>query len=315
MDASRLVADLNSFAIFAKVAEHSSFSEAAHRLRVSVSTVSRRIAELEDQLGTSLLERTTRNIRLTTAGLEVLGFAREFADVAQEVRNCASYSAAEVSGTLLLACPPCVPCGALTTLLGGFQDAFPNVSLTVLMSEHLRDNGRMDDVDLAICVGKLDEGDRSAKRLLSYRPVLIASEEYLAGRGELRTPHDLDAHRLLAFADPQLQGSWTFDHRDGIGREVVMVRPYLASNKFAIIAAAVVAGRGIASIPSPRVAALSERANLVEVLPAWEQARVDLWLRQCRSAGGSKAVRMFRTFAAQRMSALMSCAADDGSLG
>ena len=73
------VADLNSLAIFAKVVEAKGFSEAARRLKMPISTVSRRVAELEDQLGVRLLERSTRNVRLTDVGAEVLEHAQRSA--------------------------------------------------------------------------------------------------------------------------------------------------------------------------------------------------------------------------------------------
>ena len=78
--------DLNSLAIFATVVDASSFSEAARRLKMPISTVSRRIAELEDQLGVRLLERSTRNLRLTDVGSEVLEQARRSAEISEALR-------------------------------------------------------------------------------------------------------------------------------------------------------------------------------------------------------------------------------------
>ena len=79
--------DLNSLALFAKVVEAGSFSEAARRLKAPISTVSRRIAELEDQLGVRLLERSTRNLRLTELGAEVLEHAVRSAELNEAVES------------------------------------------------------------------------------------------------------------------------------------------------------------------------------------------------------------------------------------
>jgi DNA-binding transcriptional LysR family regulator len=100
--------DLNSLVLFAKVVEAESFSEAARRLKMPISTVSRRIAELEDQLGARLLERSTRNLRLTELGAEVLEHAVRSAELSEAVERVVSNRLSDVSGTLKLSAPPSV---------------------------------------------------------------------------------------------------------------------------------------------------------------------------------------------------------------
>ena len=97
------MSDLNSLMIFAdKVVEANSFSEAARRLKMPTSTVSRRIADLEDQLGVRLLERSTRSLRLTDVGSEVLEYAQHSAELSETVDNIASNHMSNVSGLLRL---------------------------------------------------------------------------------------------------------------------------------------------------------------------------------------------------------------------
>src|SRR6202049_522120 len=98
--------DLNSLVIFAKVVEVKSFSEAARRLNIPISTVSRRIADLEDQLGVRLLERSTRNLRLTEVASEVLEYAQHSAELSETVDNIASNHMSNVSGLLRISSPP-----------------------------------------------------------------------------------------------------------------------------------------------------------------------------------------------------------------
>src|SRR5438445_3237669 len=100
--------DLDSLLIFAKVVEAQSFSEAARRLKMPTSTVSRRIADLEDQLGVRLLERSTRSLRLTDVGSEVLEHAQHSAELSEAVDNIASNHLSNVSGELRLAAPPSI---------------------------------------------------------------------------------------------------------------------------------------------------------------------------------------------------------------
>src|SRR5580658_1026727 len=100
--------DLNSLKIFAQVVEANSFSEAARRLKMPLSTVSRRIADLEDQLGIRLLERSTRNMRLTDAGCVVLEQARQAVELSNAIDNIISDQRSNVCGTLRLSAPPSI---------------------------------------------------------------------------------------------------------------------------------------------------------------------------------------------------------------
>ena len=115
------MADLNALAVFAKVVEAGSFSEAARRLKMPISTVSRRVAELEDQLGVRLIERSTRNLRLTELGAEVLEHAIRSAELSEAVESIVSNRLSDVSGTLRLSAMPSVSDTLTTPLVTAFQ--------------------------------------------------------------------------------------------------------------------------------------------------------------------------------------------------
>src|SRR5258705_4944585 len=104
----KVMTDLNSLVVFAKVAEANSFSQAARRLKMPISTVSRRIAELEDHLGVRLLERSTRSLRLTELGTEILDHAQRSAEISGAIDNVVSYQSSNVSGKLRLSAPPTI---------------------------------------------------------------------------------------------------------------------------------------------------------------------------------------------------------------
>src|SRR5437762_7785470 len=130
-----MMSDLNALLIFAKVVEANSFSEAARRLKMPISIVSRRIADLEDQLGVRLLERSTRSLRLTDVGSEVLEHAQRCAELSGAVDDIVSSQLSNVSGTLRLSAPPSISDTLLAPLIGAFQQRYPNVSVQIFVTE------------------------------------------------------------------------------------------------------------------------------------------------------------------------------------
>ncbi len=172
------MADLNSLTIFAKVVEANSFSEAARRLKMPTSTVSRRVADLEDQLGVRLLERSTRSLRLTDVGSEVLEHAQHSVELSESVDNIASNHLSNVSGTLRLSAPPSISDSLLAPLVSAFQASYPDVRVQIFVTERFVDH-IAEGIDLGFRVGMLKDSTLVARRILTYRHQLLASPAYL----------------------------------------------------------------------------------------------------------------------------------------
>jgi len=188
--------NLNALAIFAKVVEAKSFSAAARALKMPISTVSRRIAELEEQLGVRLLERSTRSLRVTDVGTEVLEHARHSAELCEAVDSIISNTLSDVSGTLRLCTPPSISDSLIVPVVSAFRASYPSVRVQVRVSERLvhRIEG---DIDIAFRVGAFIDTSLVVRKLLTYRHQVVASPAYLAGRELPRTPRDLlDHHRV-----------------------------------------------------------------------------------------------------------------------
>ena len=290
--------DLKSLLVFAHVADSLSFSEAARRLAMPISTVSRRIAELEKQLGASVLQRSTRNLRLTPVGREVLDLARRTVGIADAVEDIVASHQAEATGTVRLAAPPSISDSILTPLILAFQAAHRKVRVEVFITEQVVDY-IADRTDFEIHVGPIQNDMLIVRRLLTFRHQLVASPAYL-GRIEPPThPGDLLAHPVLAFSHSQPDYVWHFEHLDGRDTEHLAFSPTIAMNDYVGLVAGLLAGAGIGDLPPIVRPDLVRDGHLVEVMSEWRFPAYDLVLIHPSSRHQSKAVRMFKEFAAQ----------------
>jgi DNA-binding transcriptional LysR family regulator len=177
-----------------------------------ISTVSRRIAELEDQLGVRLLERSTRNLRLSEMGAEVLEHAIRTTEIGEAVDTIVSNRLLTVSGTLRLSAPPTISDTLLAPLVTAFQASYPNVRIQILVTDRLIDH-IAEGIDLAFRLGPLRDSSLVARKILNYRHQLVASPTYLQSRSPPEAPKDLLNHPLLAFWHREPETSWTFFHK------------------------------------------------------------------------------------------------------
>jgi DNA-binding transcriptional LysR family regulator len=291
------VADLNALLIFAKVAEAGSFSEAARRIGMPVSSVSRRIAELEDRLGIRLLERSTRSLRLTDAGSDLLQEASRIAELNDRIESVVSNTLTEVTGTLRLSAPPSLSDILLVPIVRAFQASFPKVRVALFITQRLIDP-IADGIDLMLRVGELKDSSLVARRLARYRHRLVASPAYLASVRGPSHPRDLADHRLLAFSQDATSRRWSFGRAEAEPWHVDFA-PSLAMNDYSGIAHAAESGIGIAELPPMIAAPLLASGALVEVMPGWHLPDRDLSLLHAGSRHVPRAVRLFKDLATQ----------------
>jgi DNA-binding transcriptional LysR family regulator len=294
----KAMTDLNALVVFAKVVEAKSFSEAARRLKMPISTVSRRIAELEDRLGVRLLERSTRKLRLTNLGSEIFEHAARSAELSELVDSLVSNQLSDVSGLLTLSAPPSVSDTLLGPLIGAFQASHPNVRVQVLVTDRMVDHFA-DGVDLAFRLGSLRDSSLVARKILTYRHRLVASPAYLEKNAPPQRPRDLLAHRLVAFSYRKPQNIWTFRHVNGRDKETLTIQPVLSMNDFAGLAPALLAGGGIGDLPPIVQPELVRGGRLVEVMPEWRFQTFDLAIVHLGNRHISMPVRVFKEFATQ----------------
>jgi DNA-binding transcriptional LysR family regulator len=291
-------ADLNSLLIFAQVAQANSFVRAARQLQMPPSTVSRRVTELEKQLGVRLIERSTRSLRLTDIGVEVLEHAQRTIELSDAVSNIASNHSSSVSGHLRISAPPTVSDSLVAPLVLRFQAAYPDVRVQIFTTDRILPQ-IAEGIDIAFKVGDLEDSSLVARRLLSYRHQLVASREYLKKRKAPRKPADLLRHRLLAFSFWVPQNTWSFTRADGNEETSISFQPHLSINEYAGLAVALVAGAGIGELPPIVQPELMQQGQLVEVMPNWHLRLFDLSLVHLSNRYIPRAVRVFKDFAAE----------------
>ena len=295
--------DLNALMIFAKVVEAKSFSEAARRLAMPVSTISRRVADLETALGTRLLVRSTRSVRLTEAGSEVIQHARKSAEVSDAVDRLMASRRMDMAGLLRLSAPPSISDTLLSPLVASFRHSFPAIRVKVFISGRIADD-MSEGVDLEVKIGPRRDTALAAQKVLTYRHQLVASPAYLRAATPVETPRDLLDHPLLAFAFSGIENSWTFTEAGGQGKETLRFRPHLSMSDYAGLVSLMLADGGIGDLPPVVQPDLLRDGRLVEVLPNWTLPVFDLSLVHPVAREISRPMQAFKDFAARMVPTL-----------
>jgi len=245
-----------------KVADTLSFSRAARVFGVPTSSISRRITDLEADLGVQLLHRTTRTVRLTEIGARYLEQVRAGLAQLADADELVGQSSATPSGTLRISAMPGYGSLLLMPALQDFGERYPGIVPDVHLSDALVDLGR-DQIDIAIRGGREPRDRVVARKLDPNRFILAASPEYLARMGTPRTLADLQAHRALMYRGPNAVIRWQGLDEDGWHE--VPVAPAFVSNDGAALIAMACRHRGIVLLPEWGLKSALDRGELVAV--------------------------------------------------
>jgi DNA-binding transcriptional LysR family regulator len=301
--------DLNAMALFARVLQHGSFSEASRRLGVPVSSVSRKISDLERQLGVRLLERTTRVVKATEAGNDLLPSCQGILDALDGALAAVQNRRTEVTGTLRLATPPSLSDLLVVPLIHGFLQQYPKASAKVLVTDRHLEMVE-DEVDISLRVGRQADSSLISRPLLRYRHILVAAPSYLARAGDLSHPTDLRHHRLIGFSKWFSNVSWRLSN--GANTERVSLKGGLAINDYAGVIRAAVAAMGIAETPSILCRRELQQGLLVRVMPDWQFEEVDLSAYYLSRRHPSRVVELFLAHCSANAENCLALPADSG---
>lgn len=251
--------DLEDIQAFVTVADAGGFGRAGQRLGLSKSMVSRRVARLEAELGAQLLSRTTRGVAITEAGLEFKGRADQVLSDLEAARDALAQRGDEVVGTLRIAAPLSFGMTHLAPVLAELAMRHPRLQVEASYSDRFVDLIG-ERFDVAVRLGTLSDSSLIARKIAPIHGVMVASPDYLARRGEPRTPAELAGHDAVL----QMNEVWRF--RDG-RREITVQghARFRADNGQALVYAAE-AGVGIAMLPTFLSGQSIEKGTLVPIL-------------------------------------------------
>lgn len=218
---------LRALQYLVKVADTLSFSRAAKAFGVPASSISRRITDLEADLGVQLLHRTTRTVRLTEVGALYLEQVRAGIAQLNDAEELVAQRSNTPSGTLRISTMPGYGRLLLLPALQDFGERYPQIVLDVHLSDTLVDLGR-DQIDIAIRGGRQPQDRVVARKLDPNRFILAASPQYLATMGTPRTLDDLQGHRALMYRGPNAVIPW--QGLDEEGWREIPVTPAFISN-------------------------------------------------------------------------------------
>ncbi|GAA0786545.1 LysR family transcriptional regulator [Marinobacterium sediminicola] len=253
--------NLNDLSLFIRVVETGSFTAAAESLNVQKSTISRRIAQLEDTLGIRLIQRTTRKLKLTPEGEELFSRAQPLVDDLEAVQDDISASRTELRGRLRLTMPTEIGVFMMNEVISSFMETYPRIEVDVELSTRTVDLIE-EGVDLTLRLGPLPNSSLIARHVAGLHRGLFATPDYIEKHGMPQTPAELAQHQCITLLKP-------FDHLRFINwnnQEPVSMGGRLRTNSLSFVREMILQGYGIGRLPEVFCSELVQNGTIVRVL-------------------------------------------------
>jgi len=285
--------------VFVRVVERQSFTRAAELLGLTASGVSRIVSRLETRLGVRLIERTTRSLGLTADGADYYERCTRILREIEEADGAIARSPRGAPrGRLRVDAPIEFGRFVIAPAIPEFLDAYPGVSLSLSLRDHLIDP-IAEGIDVLVRMGELRESELVHRKLGTMSLVVVASPGYLARHGSPGSPGDLHEHRTLAFLTGGQPFAWRFG---GNGRESrFLPTGQLQTNSIDALRLAALAGQGVACMLEPYVRDDLARGALEVVLAAYPQAPITIHALYPRQRATLPKVRVFLDVLEQRL--------------
>ena len=292
--------DFEGLAMFAKVAEEGSFAAAARLMGVSVPTVSRAVARLEERLGGRLFNRTSRQLALTEFGISMAARAGEVYRQAEEVESAARELSVQPRGHVRLAVPMAFGLRWVAPLLPALIRQYPELTVDLHLSDASVDL-IAEGFDAALRIATLPDSSLVARRLCGVTQYLVAAPAYLDANGRPAHPRELSERPCLSYAYRARSQVWRFTHDDGREEDVTPNGPLRVTNSEALLPV-LLDGLAIAELPEFIASQYLADGRLERVLPGWNMATGGLYFVTPSARSRPMKIKALSDFFAQHLS-------------
>ncbi|MBR1216528.1 LysR family transcriptional regulator [Bradyrhizobium sp. U87765 SZCCT0131] len=289
---------LDAMSTFLAVVEAGSLSAAARRLKTPLTTVSRKVSELEAHLRTKLFNRSSRQLVLTDAGSSYLTACKRILADVSEAERIASGEYTAPTGELSVTTPVGFGRTILIPIIADFLKTYPDIKTRIIPTDRVLSLVQ-EQIDVGVRIGTLPDSSLIAIPVGTTRRLACASPAYLAARGRPRTPEDLAAHDCISYAGFESHDLWTFVRDRATVAVPVKTRLIVGGAEAACAAAR--AGIGITIALSYQLGAASDGAGLMTVLDDFQPAPRPVNLVYSANRFLPIKVRAFLDFATPRL--------------
>lgn len=266
--------DLNSLRVFLEVVKTQSFSGAARALKIQKSTVSRKVADLEEELGVNLIRRTTRQVVITSIGREYFKKTQDHLTQLFQINQEISGQAVEPQGEIKISAPIDLGVTILPAPIAKFQKLYPKIKIDLRLEDRIVDLIG-ENIDVALRAGKLLDSNLKAKRLGVGQFGLYGSPQALKGKS-LTHPNDLKKHQVITFTRPAGDFAWTLFR--GSQKVRLQTNSNLRVNHLETIKEILKQGEAIAMLPSYLCRSELMMGELIHILPEWHGEKSEMSL-------------------------------------
>ena len=291
---------LTEMAAFAAVVDQGGFTDAARKMGLSKSVISKHVSSLETRLGARLLNRTTRRVGPTDIGMAYYDRALRVLNDAGEADALVSAMQAEPAGLLRVTCATDFGVKRLSPLLAEFLNRYPRVSLDVALCQR-RVEMVSEGFDVAIRFGPMEDSSLRARKLTETRMRLLASPQYLSRNGRPNAISELADFNLIHASHVASNSVWNLTASNGENRQI-RAKGGLCINDGQCQLDAAISGLGIAYLPDFLTQGAQDAGQLVDVMPSLVPQQQEIYVVQPFHKYTQSKVRAFVDYLVQNIS-------------